>query len=679
MAVNINNLDQTIAVYRASLITLRDDHTRLGQLICGDSLTTVMGPAANAGVKENSQIVATLRANAVLQAMTQNTGNQDPLFEWLADAFIATQKAAGKSAVQQAIKEAKTQFVAQLNTLNGRCETTLIELENASKLLLNGAEAKANIITRKREEAAARFMASINLVENKITLITNLDNRKDKMSTDLDAVTRDPSVETEEMYRRIGQISTGQKAMDNQKEIAVQSMVNHFGDQTTLNKNAKTDLVSLKIPEDIEQGKGKELMTNFEMYTSGRAEQFYALMPYLQRVTEDYDHTTGACYKPPCLKESIADIPEAIRTTYISQSKNLYGAIMSKLSDSVTCLVQATFEYGIDDKPALCAEHDGPNLLFALICMFRPCNVEYTEQLESLFIDAHNKFQDTDPRDVIKSLREPLIEAQNLQISFKWNQSGKRIADLLVHNDHNMADALKAFKKLEVADKDTTAQLDRLFAAVEAQCKRNDKHEGKLSAFSMRLQSQGNEQDTATKPTRDTRDTSKVKCRFGAGCTRWPDCGYMHSEEEIRSMERLGKGSRNNNRGRSSKGGKGGGEKCRAVGCPDKASRNKKVCTTCYMKACEEGEIKLTDGSVFTGSNPKQESTVGILTKSKMQGLKKAFAAIVGEDESDDDDDAPTGVGGPACSAKRKRAAMATEAATKRLKDFAEELGIEFN
>ncbi len=42
MAVNVNNLDQTIAVYRASLITLRDDHTRLGQLICGDSLTTVM-------------------------------------------------------------------------------------------------------------------------------------------------------------------------------------------------------------------------------------------------------------------------------------------------------------------------------------------------------------------------------------------------------------------------------------------------------------------------------------------------------------------------------------------------------------------------------------------------------------------------------------------------------------
>jgi ATP-dependent protease HslVU (ClpYQ) peptidase subunit len=671
----LNNLDSSIAAFRASLITLRDDHTRLGNLLSGDSLTTVMGPAANAGVKEATLIVATLRANAVLQAMTKDSGNQEQLFAWLADAIQETQRDAGKAAVEKATDVAKAQYVEQLNTLNARNETTVVALEAASKMLLSGAEAKANIITRKREEAEARYVTSLELVKLKITLITKLDKRQESMSADLDAVSGDPDVDSEDMYRRVAQISNGQKAMANQKEIAVQCMVNHFGDQTTLTKSAKTDLVSLKIPEDIEQGKGTELMTNFEMYIIGRSEQFYALMPYLQRVLEDYDHATGACYKPPCLKESIVDIPEAIRGTYASQSKALYGAIMNKLSESVSCLVKATFEYGIDEKPTLCAEHDGPNLLFALICMFRPCNVEYTEQLESLFIDAHNKFPGADPRDVIKALRGPLIEAQNLQMAFKWRQSGKRIVDQLVHNDHNMTEALKAFKKLDVADKDSTAQLDKLFAAVEAQCKRNDKHDGKASAFSTRLLSHG-EPDTAGKP---ARDTSKVKCRFGAGCTRWPGCGYMHSEDEVRSLERLGKGSRTNNGGKGGKGRKASGEMCMAVGCPDKASKRKKVCTTCYMKACEEGEIKLNDGTVFTGSNPRHEQTVGILTKGKMQDLKKAFAAIVGEDESSDDDDAPTGVGGPACSAKRKRAAVATQDATKRIKDFAEGLGIKFN
>jgi hypothetical protein len=88
-------------------------------------------------------------------------------------------------------------------------------------------------------------------------------------------------------------------------------------------------------------------------------------------------------------------------------------------------------------------------------------------------------------------------------------------------------------------------------------------------------------------------------------------------------------------------------------------------------------QITLIDGTVFTGSNPKHESAVGIITKSKMQDLKKAFAAII-EDESSDEDDAPTGVGGPACSAKRKRAAAANEDSMKRVKDFAEGIGITF-
>ena len=672
------NLDSTIAKYRAHLITLRDDHTRLGNLIKGDSLTTVMGPAANAGVKELSLIVAKIRANAVLQAMTTNSGNQEQLIAWLAEAIQGAMMSAGTAAVEKATADVKAKYIEQLNTLNARTETTLVALEAASKMLLSGAEAKANIITRKREEAETRFVTSVELVKVKSALISTLDNRQETMSADLDAVSGDPTVESEDMYRRVAQISNGQKAMANQKDIAVQSMVNHFGDQTTITKSAKTDLVSLKIPDDIEQGKGKELMTNFEMFIIGRSEQFYALMPYLQRVLEDYDHTTGACYKPPCLKESIAEIPEAIRGTYTSQSKALYGAIMNKLSESVACLVKATFEYGIDDKPALCAEHDGPNLLFALICMFRPCNVEYIEQLESLFIDAHNQFQGADPRTVIKALREPLIEAQNLQMSFKWKQSGKRIVDLLVHNDHNMADALSAFKKLDVADKDSTAQMDKLFATVEAQSKRNDKHDGKGSAFSIRLPSQ-EEPAVARKSTRDPRDTSKVKCRFGESCTRWPECGYMHSEQENNTLDRMSKSSRTTNGSRGGKSNKTGLEKCMGIGCPDKASKRKKVCTTCYMKACEEGEIKLKDGSLFTGSNPRYESKVGILTKGKMHDLKKAFAAIVGENESSDDDDAPSGVGGPACSAKRKRAAAATEDATRRVKDFAEELGIQFN
>jgi hypothetical protein len=144
------NLDSIIAKYSSALITLRDDHTRLGNIIKGDSLTTVMGPAVNAGVKDATLIVATLRANAVLQAMTKDSGNQEQLFAWLADAIRGTMLDAGRAAIKQATDDAKVKYIAQLATLNTRTENTLTELEAASKLLLAGAEAKANIITRKR-------------------------------------------------------------------------------------------------------------------------------------------------------------------------------------------------------------------------------------------------------------------------------------------------------------------------------------------------------------------------------------------------------------------------------------------------------------------------------------------------------------------------------------------------
>jgi hypothetical protein len=413
-------------------------------------------------------------------------------------------------------------------------------------------------------------------------------------------------------------------------------------------------------------------MSNFEMYVTGRAEQLYALMPFLQRVLEDYDHTTGACFKPPCVEENTDQIPIEIRSTYMSQSKALYVAIMAKLSDNVKCLTKATFDYGVDDKPALCAENDGPNLLFALICMFRPCNVEYTEQLESLLMDAHIEFKGADPRDVIKDLRKPLQEAQTLQIPLRWKQCGKRIVDLLIHNDHNMHDALASFKSVQVADKDCTAMLDKLFAAVEAQCKRNDKHDGKLSAFSMRLHS-------------NKRDTSQMECKFGDNCDRFPNCGYLHSNSEANESEQ-GKGgvTRENRRGgKGAKGDRGNAQpaKCLGVGCPDKGSKNKILCTTCFMKACEDGEVKLKDGSTFVPKKARKP----FMSKGKMQDLKKAFAALT-EDEPDPeeiDDDAPTGVGGPACSDKNKRkranTAKSVSDATKRIKDFAEELGINFN
>jgi hypothetical protein len=52
--------------------------------------------------------------------------------------------------VERATAEAKDKYDEQLKTLNARNEMTLVALEAAAKMLLSGAKAKANIITRKQ-------------------------------------------------------------------------------------------------------------------------------------------------------------------------------------------------------------------------------------------------------------------------------------------------------------------------------------------------------------------------------------------------------------------------------------------------------------------------------------------------------------------------------------------------
>jgi hypothetical protein len=657
------DLTTTIAEYKALMITLRDDLSRFGNLLDGDHLTTVMGPAVKAGVKESAEYLAEVKDNALLGTMTQAHGNQEAILFLVSELMRSSAGRAAKRAVATAKIAVSQGVLATMDNIVVQAGATVTKIEATAKLLLAGAEAKANVITRKRQQAEERFVKSITLVSDKVKLVNNLGKRLEEMSKELNATSSNATIPTEEMYKRIGQISQAQKALSNQKDIAIQAIIQHFGDQTSTGSNSKPELVTLKIPEDMEDGKGKELMANFEIYLNGRVDKFYALMPFLSRVLEDYDHASGACFKPPCIQEKLDEVPQEMRTAYLTQSKSLYVAITAKLSESVKCIVRSTFDYGVDDKPALCVENDGPNLLFALICMFRPCNVEYTEELETTFVDCHTEFPGTDTRAVIRLLRGPLQEAQNLQIPLKWKQTGKRIVDRLVHNDHNMQEALKAFRRLEVADKDTTAQIDKMFAAVEAQCRRNDKQDGKSSAFSLKAFNRPAEHTHA--PTKATERAPRAanadrECKFGDNCERYPNCGYKHSKPKGKPEAIT---------------------KCAGEGCPAKASGSgRKLCTTCYMKVCENGEITLKDGTPFKMSANMKRTAL-------KHELKKAYAVIANHAEAAnedaqelDEDKAPSGVGGPKSSLKRSRAAAATrvDEATKRVKEFAESLGVDF-
>jgi phosphopantothenate synthetase len=201
------DLTATINEYKSLLITLRDDLSRFGNLLDGDHLTTVMGPAAKAGVKESTEYLAEVKDNALLGTMTQAHGNQEAIQHLVAELMRGSAGKAAKRAVATAKIAVSQGVIATMDNIAAQAGATVTKIEATAKLLLAGAEAKANVITRKRQQAEDRFVKSVALVSEKVKLVNNLDKRLEEMSNDLNKTSADATIPTGEMYKQIGQIS----------------------------------------------------------------------------------------------------------------------------------------------------------------------------------------------------------------------------------------------------------------------------------------------------------------------------------------------------------------------------------------------------------------------------------------------------------------------------------------
>ena len=281
------SLALVIADYQELHITLRDDLARFGNVTSGEYLTTVMGTAFQAGVMDTAETLAMLKENSVLNAMLSTLDNKEGVLTMIASLIEIATETAGKAAAWEAEDQVDKQVLAPIRSFIEKTGETVTRLEATSKTLLAGAEAKANLITRKRQEALDNFQTSLGLVKQKVAVIVNLDNRLEQMSHDLNQASADHEMDPEAMYKRIGQISSAQKALGNQKDLAMQQLIVHFGGQSSTGRSNSKDLIGLVIPEKVEEGKGMELISNFETYINGRAGQFYALLPYINRIMED--------------------------------------------------------------------------------------------------------------------------------------------------------------------------------------------------------------------------------------------------------------------------------------------------------------------------------------------------------------------------------------------------------
>ena len=353
-------IDFTVALaeYRALAIELRDDVQRSRSACNINTLATVMGPALNGAGEETVDLETKLRDDTML---TQLIADESPaIYIRLLDLIEEHSQQVRINMLSAATKLLDDGYIAPELSRADKTDSTIAKLEAKSKELLNEAEAKANIISRKRADIVSVFDTSMTEVTDRSRQIQTFDLRLEALAAELTLKMNDTTLGNDEICVQITKINSAQKAFQSQKELTLKAIMEHFGEAMTLGRSKTTDLVALTIPENIEAGKGTALMENLTLYLAGRSDHYYALMPYVQRIISDYDPVTGMCYKPPDIIDGLHTIPEEIRASYSTQAKVLYNTIISKLTANDKRLVKSTFQYGLNDDTALCHEHDGP-------------------------------------------------------------------------------------------------------------------------------------------------------------------------------------------------------------------------------------------------------------------------------------------------------------------------------
>ena len=181
---------------------------------------------------------------------------------------------------------------------------------------------------------------------------------------------------------------------------------------------------------------------------------------------------------------------------------------------------------------------------------------------------------------MISELRAPLVEATELHTEFKWSQSGAKIVEVLCHDDHNMSEALEDFKELTRSDRNVTASLHNLFAAISRQCAKEENYVdgNKRSAHSVGVfDRMGLKQDGSEKRQR----------KDGDAC-------YDISNQT--------------------------GGKCEGAGCPE-VKQTKRLCTTCFHKLLDDGIVKTkSGGEIQKGHLRRSRNSGGKSGKGKGKG-----------------------------------------------------------
>ena len=570
-----NALSQTLSL-------VRDDARKLEITLSSANLTTVIGPASEAGQMSEGQATNYLGGDATIKSLLNDNPNADAILARLGQLGADLTTHVGDIVSKKAQELVQSQIADRANDETANMVGVACDALHQGKLLTQSAVCLATEVRAERTLAQLKYASEMERINDDIIAANKIDTAITKIDDEIKGTSMNGAGPLLDKAKDINLLSGLKKSLETQKEDIFNGLIahmdgrdeRHFIKKKTISVSSKKDL---EIPKNLKNGGGQQFMDNLMEHLQDQGAEYYGIKPGAARIGNDINDELGTHWQPPCLNNDYSDVAAESRDVVRNHSKKLYKYLCSRLDKDMQLLLTRTNNYGKDDKFTFKGmEDDGLSAIFTL-SQLRPQGAIYRKNLEKVFTEASEHFADGHPRTKIEHLERKLKEAAKLGFKLQWTKTGREIAKVMSRVDHGYSSSLQDWKNgKNVSDPENcSADLDKMFCDIKIAC--SEIEDGDKSKDSKQWRSHWADARTPTgkrweNDSNYTNDKNGKMCDYGAKCQR-SDCWFSHPKgwsggewkvsanttmkrKVYMAYEKINDGGKG---GKSGKGGKGGG------------------------------------------------------------------------------------------------------------------------
>src|SRR6056300_413307 len=364
---------------------------------------------------------------------------------------------------------------------------------------------------------------------------------------------------------------------------------------TSLNKEG----IPLQIPTDtLEKSRGSWVRHELSIWWKKHAQELYPVIPYLERIVNDYDPITGEYWKPPTQNEAEEKIPDSFREEWEKANKALATKLYSVLPNAhMLTQLTSSFHYGANqDKHTRADREDGLSLAFALVTLSSPNTAEYRDSVDQQIHTCAQLARSGNPSDFVKTVREILAEATRLNIPVRWHVA-RQIIDIMSTRNTLFAQELGPMQNSCQTPDDSAEQFDAMLT--------------KMDNTNIKVKEVNGDSWWVTHPR--AHDSSsyagnpKEICRYGTDCRNQHNGKCCRKHIVTKSNTRAKPTGKSNGKplGKSKRD---DSNMCNAENCIDDKSPKGGLCNDCYTQAKKRGfYINKNNKRIKVGKDPKSK------------------------------------------------------------------------